>query len=222
MPGYSVTILKVVCLILSVSLAFQGYGLLTDADGVDEMIALGIDGLEDPEDVPADPQEKTVDGPPAPSEQSSVVEKKPAAPPEEPPAAEKKPAAPPEEPSTAEKKPPTSPGQPPAAAKKPPAAASVPPLPEAYKAIDGSGIFGRAQKKQGALLLLGIAGDYVFLQTPAGKQGAARIGEPFGGVKVLKMDVNRVLVEFQSKKQELTIFGGVGSSSLLPKSEVKK
>jgi hypothetical protein len=66
------------------------------------------------------------------------------------------------------------------------------------------------------LTLMGIGGAYVFLQTPSGQSGLVAKGEELGGVKVLRIGTNRVLVEVDGKPQELTIFSGFGSETLLP------
>lgn len=66
------------------------------------------------------------------------------------------------------------------------------------------------------LTLLGIAGKDVFLQTPGGPAGLVSEGGELGGVKVLRIGTNRVLVEVEGQTQELTIFSGLGSDSLLP------
>jgi len=63
--------------------------------------------------------------------------------------------------------------------------------------------------------LMGIAGKDVFLRTPNGQTGLIKEGEELGGVKVLRVGLNRVLVEEQGERKELTIFSGLGSESLL-------
>jgi hypothetical protein len=63
--------------------------------------------------------------------------------------------------------------------------------------------------------LMGIAGKDVFLRTSNGPTGLVKEGEELGGVKVLRVGVNRVLVEEQGQRKELTLFAGLGSESLL-------
>jgi hypothetical protein len=63
--------------------------------------------------------------------------------------------------------------------------------------------------------LMGIAGKDVFLRTSNGQTGLIKEGEELGGVKVLRVGLNRVLVEEQGERKELTIFSGLGSESLL-------
>jgi hypothetical protein len=64
--------------------------------------------------------------------------------------------------------------------------------------------------------LLGIAGQDAFLRAPNGQTGLLRTGEELGGIKLLQIGTNRVLVEQDGQKKELTIFSGFGSQSLLP------
>ena len=65
------------------------------------------------------------------------------------------------------------------------------------------------------MALLGIAGQDVFLRGPNGQTGLVREGQSLGPVKVLKIGINRVLVEEAGETKELTIFDGMGSKSLL-------
>jgi hypothetical protein len=65
------------------------------------------------------------------------------------------------------------------------------------------------------MALLGIAGDQVFLRAPSGQTGLVKEGEELGGVKLVRIGTNRVLVEEQGERKELTIFAGLGSESLL-------
>ena len=69
------------------------------------------------------------------------------------------------------------------------------------------------------MALLGIAGPDAFLRGPNGQTGLLREGEELGGVKLLKIGTNRVLIEHEGKKKELTIFSGFGSETLLPKAK---
>lgn len=65
--------------------------------------------------------------------------------------------------------------------------------------------------------LLGIAGNVAFLRAPNGQTGLVKEGDELGGVKLLRIGVNRVLVEKEGQKEELMIFSGLGGQSLLPK-----
>lgn len=65
------------------------------------------------------------------------------------------------------------------------------------------------------MALLGIAGADVFLRAPNGQSGLVRVGGDLGGIKLLRVGTNRVLVEEAGLKKELTIFNGSGSESLL-------
>lgn len=72
------------------------------------------------------------------------------------------------------------------------------------------------------MALLGIAGKDVFLRGPNGQTGSIREGEELDGVKLLKIGINRVLVEHEKQQKELMIFEGFGSESLLSPKEGKK
>jgi hypothetical protein len=65
------------------------------------------------------------------------------------------------------------------------------------------------------MALLGIAGDVAFLRSSNGQTGLAKEGESVGGLKLLKIGINRVLVEQEGQKKELTIFSGLGGDALL-------
>lgn len=67
------------------------------------------------------------------------------------------------------------------------------------------------------MALLGIAGKDAFLRTPSGQTGLVKEGDKLGEIKLLRIGINRVLVEQEGEKKELTIFSGYGSESLLPK-----
>ena len=67
------------------------------------------------------------------------------------------------------------------------------------------------------MALLGIAGSDAFLRTPNGQSGMIKEGEELGGVRLLRIGTNRVLVEQDGQKKELTIFSGYGGEPLLPK-----
>ena len=67
------------------------------------------------------------------------------------------------------------------------------------------------------LALLGIADDDAFLRAPDGQSGLVKEGGELGGIKLLRIGINRVLVEQDGEKKELTLFDGFGSESLMPK-----
>ncbi len=67
--------------------------------------------------------------------------------------------------------------------------------------------------------LLGIAGDSAMLRATNGQTGLVKAGGEMGGIKVLRIGTNRVLVETDGQKQELTLFNGLGGESLLPKTK---
>jgi hypothetical protein len=75
------------------------------------------------------------------------------------------------------------------------------------------------EMKPPPMALLGIAGKDVFLRGPNGQTGIIREGEELGGAKLLRVGTNRVVVEHEGKQQELTIFSGFGSETLLEKKD---
>jgi hypothetical protein len=66
------------------------------------------------------------------------------------------------------------------------------------------------------MALLGIAGDVAFLRTASGQTGLVKEGDSLGDLKLLRIGINRVLVEQDGQKKELMIFSGYGGESLLP------
>ena len=64
--------------------------------------------------------------------------------------------------------------------------------------------------------LTGIAGDVAFLRTATGQTGLVKEGDSLGDIKLLRIGINRVLIEQGGQKKELTIFSGYGGDSLLP------
>lgn len=66
------------------------------------------------------------------------------------------------------------------------------------------------------MALQGIAGDVAFLRTASGQTGLVKAGDSLGDLKLLRIGINRVLVEENGQKKELTIFDGYGSTSLMP------
>jgi hypothetical protein len=69
------------------------------------------------------------------------------------------------------------------------------------------------------MALMGIAGDVAFLRSPDGQTGLVQTGDSLGEIKLLRIGINRVLVEQDGQQQELTIFSGYGGESLLLKPE---
>jgi hypothetical protein len=67
------------------------------------------------------------------------------------------------------------------------------------------------------MALLGIAGADVFFRAPNGQTGLLREGEELGGIKLLRVGTNRILIEQDGKKKELMIFSGFGSETLISK-----
>jgi hypothetical protein len=71
------------------------------------------------------------------------------------------------------------------------------------------------------MALLGIAGRDAFLRAPNGQTGLIKEGEELGGIKLLRIGTNRVLIEHEQQQKELTVFSGFGSETLLPKATGK-
>jgi hypothetical protein len=69
------------------------------------------------------------------------------------------------------------------------------------------------------MALLGIAGPNAFLRSPEGQMGMIKEGEKLGSLKLLRIGNNRVLVEEDGEKKELSIFAGLGSETLMPAKE---
>ena len=99
-----------------------------------------------------------------------------------------------------------------------------PDLPPAIRSrverIYQSEIFGPIIRPQ-PVALLGIAGKDAFLRAPNGQTGLLREGEELGGIKLLRIGINRVLVEEDGQEKELTLFSGLGGQTLMPKGKEK-
>ncbi len=93
----------------------------------------------------------------------------------------------------------------------------LPPLIQArIDKIVESEILAQLTKPQPAGLL-GIAGHGAMLRSSSGQTGYVKEGDELGGLKLLRVGINRVLVAEDGKTNELTIFSGVGGETLLPK-----
>ena len=79
-----------------------------------------------------------------------------------------------------------------------------------------SELFGQIMRPQ-PMALQGIAGNSAFLRSPSGQTGLVKEGDSLGEIKLLRIGINRVLVEQDGQKSELTIFNGYGGESLMPK-----
>jgi len=66
------------------------------------------------------------------------------------------------------------------------------------------------------MALLGIAGEFAFLRSASGQTGLVKEGDSLDDLKLLRIGINRVLIEQDGQKQELMIFSGYGGDSLLP------
>ncbi len=69
------------------------------------------------------------------------------------------------------------------------------------------------------MALLGIAGPNAFLRSSDGQTGMIKEGEKVGSLKLLRIGNNRVLIEEEGEKKELSIFSGLGSETLMPAKE---
>jgi hypothetical protein len=120
-----------------------------------------------------------------------------------------------------------SPSPPPGAGVRGPSSSMIEPLspiaPETQSRIDRivqSEILGVVSAaKPPPMALLGIGGKDAFLRAPNGQTGLLREGDELGGIKLLKIGTNRVLIEQDKQQKELTLFSGFGSDTLLPKKE---
>jgi len=99
---------------------------------------------------------------------------------------------------------------------------SVDNAPETYAVIDASAILGSSRKPPQKPALLGIAADHAFIRAPSGQTDIVREGGDLGGVKVLRIGTNRVLIEYEGKQEELTIFSGLGSAPLGSETQGRK
>jgi hypothetical protein len=97
---------------------------------------------------------------------------------------------------------------------------TVPEIPSGVQAgidrIHQSEIFGPVPRPQ-PMALIGIAGSDAIIRTPNGQTLLMKEGDENGGVKLLRIGTNRVLVEHEGDKKELNIFSGFGSETLLQK-----
>lgn len=93
----------------------------------------------------------------------------------------------------------------------------LPPLTQArVDKIVQSEILAQLTQPQPAALI-GIAGNGAMLRASSGQSGFVKEGGELGGIKLLRVGVNRVLVEEDGQKKELMIFEGIGGETLLPK-----
>lgn len=96
-------------------------------------------------------------------------------------------------------------------------AKAVPLAPEIQARIDRiteSEILG-PQMHPMPMALLGIAGGDAFLRAPSGQTGMIKPGESLGEIKLLRIGINRVLIEQDGQQKELTIFSGMGGETLI-------
>lgn len=101
-------------------------------------------------------------------------------------------------------------------------APSLPPEVQArVEKIKESEILGMVMRPP-PMAVLGIAGKDVILRAPNGQTGLIRVGEELGGVKLLRIGTNRVLIEHENQTKELTIFQGFGGETLISQGKESK
>ena len=81
-----------------------------------------------------------------------------------------------------------------------------------------SELFGQIMRPMPAALM-GIAGNMAMLRASNGQTGLVKEGDSLGEMKLVRIGVNRVLVEESGAQKELMIFNGYGGESLLSKKE---
>jgi hypothetical protein len=81
--------------------------------------------------------------------------------------------------------------------------------------ITDSEILGPVMHPQ-PMALMGIAGEVAFLRSDSGQTGLVKVGDSLDDLKLLRIGINRVLIEQGGQKKELTIFSGYGGESLMP------
>ena len=62
----------------------------------------------------------------------------------------------------------------------------------------------------------GISEQSACIRSTTGQTDWVKVGSEFAGIKLLRVGINRVLVEEGGEMKELTQFGGVGGESLMP------
>jgi hypothetical protein len=67
------------------------------------------------------------------------------------------------------------------------------------------------------MALIGIADEQAYIRSTTGQTGPVKVGGEMGGIKLLRIGVNRVLVAHDGETNELTLFDGIGGESLMPK-----
>ena len=95
-----------------------------------------------------------------------------------------------------------------------PQPAARPELPERQGGVATSGVLGPVPTAPPPPALLGLAGKYAILRAPDGQTDLVAEGGQIGGVKLIQIGVNRVLIEHQGKVEELSIFSGLGGAPL--------
>lgn len=93
---------------------------------------------------------------------------------------------------------------------------SIPPETQArVDLVVQSEIFGAIPRPL-PMAVLGFVGNEVLLRTDSGQTDLVQEGATLGNVKILKIGINRVLVEVDGSQRELTLYNGLGGDSLKP------
>lgn len=95
-----------------------------------------------------------------------------------------------------------------------------PPIKAQVDKITQSEILGAVAKPL-PMALLGIAGRDAFVRTANGQTVLMREGDEVGGLKLLRIGTNRILVEHEQQEKELTLFSGFGGETLIQKDKTK-
>ncbi|MFN0057974.1 MAG: hypothetical protein ACKVX7_05890 [Planctomycetota bacterium] len=92
-------------------------------------------------------------------------------------------------------------------------------MPAEFHRIQEVGLFGRSPAAASAATvepaLKGTSNERAFVQLPSGTVVLLRVGEERDGIKLIAVAPNRALIEHGGKQQELTIYSGLGSDTLL-------
>ncbi len=100
------------------------------------------------------------------------------------------------------------------------------PLPQSVLDLADSAAFGKKPKPKPPSAppdptLIGIAGASAFIKMPSGTVVPLELDGETDGIRLVKIGLNRVLIEQDGKTHELTIFSGLGSDSLLDDSSTE-
>jgi hypothetical protein len=99
----------------------------------------------------------------------------------------------------------------------PPRAPDLPPAVQArVDRVRDSEIFGPVQRPL-PMALIALGGHEALIRSASGPTTWMKEGDELGGIKLLRIGTNRVLVEHEGQQKELMIFAGFGGETLLQK-----